>query len=44
MAEVIQLTISGVAMGVIYALAALSNALIYTAVGVVNFCQGALVM
>ena len=44
MAEIIQLTVSGVAMGVIYALAALSIALIYTAGGVVNFCQGGLVM
>jgi branched-chain amino acid transport system permease protein len=44
MSEIIQLTVSGVAMGVIYAMAALSIALIYTAGGVVNFCQGGLVM
>ncbi|MDR1625237.1 MAG: branched-chain amino acid ABC transporter permease [Spirochaetia bacterium] len=44
MFEIIQLSVSALAMGFIYALAALSISLIYNAGGVVNFCQGALVM
>lgn len=44
MLEFIQLTVSGLAIGFIYALAGLSIFLIYNAGGVVNFAQGALVM
>jgi branched-chain amino acid transport system permease protein len=44
MNEIVQLSVSALAMGFIYALAALSISLIYNAGGVVNFAQGALVM
>jgi branched-chain amino acid transport system permease protein len=40
----LQLTISGLAMGAIYALIALGFTLIWNAVGIVNFAQGELVM
>lgn len=41
---VLQLVVSGLAMGCIYALVALGFILIYNAVGVVNFAQGDFVM
>lgn len=44
MAEIVQLSVSALAIGFIYALAGLSIFLIYNAGGVVNFAQGALVM
>jgi branched-chain amino acid transport system permease protein len=40
----LQLVISGLAMGAIYALVALGFVLIYNAVGVVNFAQGEFIM
>lgn len=40
----LQLTISGLAMGAIYGLVALGFTLIWNAVGIVNFAQGELVM
>ncbi len=44
MEEIIQLLVSGLAYGSIYALVALGFVLIYNAVGVVNFAQGEFVM
>jgi branched-chain amino acid transport system permease protein len=41
---ILQLVVSGLAMGCIYALVALGFVLIYNAVGVVNFAQGDFVM
>jgi branched-chain amino acid transport system permease protein len=44
MAEFVQLVVSGVATGAIYALAALGFTLLWQAAGVINFAQGEFVM
>jgi len=44
MGDLVQLTVSGVATGAIYALAALGFTLLWQAAGVINFAQGEFVM
>ena len=44
MAELLQLVVSGIATGAIYALAALGFTLLWQAAGVINFAQGEFVM
>src|SRR5205085_1762368 len=44
MGDLVQLTVSGIATGAIYALAALGFTLLWQAAGVINFAQGEFVM
>ncbi|MEO6566488.1 MAG: branched-chain amino acid ABC transporter permease, partial [Casimicrobiaceae bacterium] len=44
MGDLIQLLVSGMATGAIYALAALGFTLLWQAAGVINFAQGEFVM
>ena len=44
MGELLQLLVSGIAAGAVYALAALGFTLLWQAAGVINFAQGEFVM
>ena len=44
MQDLLQLLVSGVALGSVYALAALGFVIVYSATGIVNFAAGQLVM